>query len=169
MLNRHMFLVASVKMTPERSPADLEVRPIIGNQEWEIALRNQHRSLTDDNDTVAFRRFQTAQLVRYRKMVEAGFGFWLGAFLAGRLVANMGIFGNRGLARCQAVTTDPDFRRRGIAEAMVRRACILAQESLGAETIVIMTEEESPARRLYERLGFQPVEHAPSLARAHSE
>lgn len=168
-LSRDVFLFSSGAQgqdgaTSERAISDVEVRPVDGDQEWEMALQNQHRCL-GDNDTPEFRKFQADQMMRYRKMVAASFGFWVGAFVGGRLVADMGIFGNRSLARCQAIGTDPDFRGRGIAAMMIRGACKLAREALAANTIVIMTGEEHPARRLYERLGFMAAEHGASLAR----
>lgn len=165
-LTRNIYLVADGEMPPSPPPQGVEVRQISGGREWEMALRNQHDCLEGANDTEAFRAFQTVQMARYRKMTEAGFGLWLGAFLGGRLVGDMGVFGEGGLARCQSVGVAPGYRRRGIAAALVGRACVLARQALAAERVVIMTGEEHPARRIYERIGFVPVEHAPSLARA---
>jgi GNAT superfamily N-acetyltransferase len=167
-LTREVFLFSAGSDAAEaasaRAVSGVELRPIDGDREWDMALQNQHRCL-GNNDTPEFRRFQADQMARYRKMVAAHFGFWLGAFMGGRLVADMGIFGNRGIARCQTIGTDPDFRGRGIAGAMIAGACRLAGQRLAANTVVIMTWEQHPARRLYERLGFVAAEHGSSLAR----
>lgn len=168
-LTHSLFFAIRGKTLPKDKPPKVEIRPISSNEEWEMALRNQHRCLAGTNDTPAFREFQSAQMIRYRNMTLANFGYWLGAFVDGELVGNMGVFGKTGLARCQAVAVDPNCRRRGIGEAMVRSACILAQESLGAETVVIMTGDHNPARRIYERIGFVLIEQAPSVARSERD
>ena len=168
-LTRNIFFVLRGKMLLKDKPPDVEIRAISSDAEWEMALRNQHRCLEGANDTPAFRGFQSLQMIRYRNMTLANFGYWLGAFIDGELVGDMGIFGKSGLARCQAVAVDPNYRRRGIGGAMVRSACILAQDSLRAETVVIMTGEDNPARRIYERIGFVPIEQASSVARSERD
>jgi ribosomal protein S18 acetylase RimI-like enzyme len=54
------------------------------------------------------------------------------------------------------IVTMPYARRRGYADAMVRR---IATESFaaGARTVVLMTDPGGDARRIYERIGFDPV------------
>jgi ribosomal protein S18 acetylase RimI-like enzyme len=163
----NVYLAASIgALRGEPEPAGIRIRTLQSDADWAAALANQRACLGPEQDTPVFRAFQVDQMHRYRRMAAAGFGVWLGAFAADRLVADMGVFGTDGLGRCQAVATASDFRRRGIASGLIRRAAREAGERLAAGTIVIMTGEDHPARRLYERIGFRPVEIAASVARS---
>jgi ribosomal protein S18 acetylase RimI-like enzyme len=92
-------------------------------------------------------------------MVSAGLGAWFGTFVGDRLVGDLGIFCSGELARYQSVQTHPDFRRRGIAGALVYQAAIYALEDHNLETLVIVAEADSPAQRLYQSIGFQFTEY----------
>jgi GNAT superfamily N-acetyltransferase len=80
-----------------------------------------------------------------------------GAFLGGRLV---------GVARAQVVLpeiwfvtgvfTAPSARNRGIG-GDVTAALSAAAEGSGARTALVVREDNGPARRAYERIGFRPV------------
>lgn len=50
----------------------------------------------------------------------------------------------------------PAYRGLGIGRALLRR--VLAEAAAGGRTASIHVEVHNPARRLYERLGFRPVE-----------
>jgi ribosomal protein S18 acetylase RimI-like enzyme len=52
------------------------------------------------------------------------------------------------------VVTMPEFRGRGVATATVGRA-IEASRASGDNALFLLTEEDNPARRLYERIGFR--------------
>ena len=49
----------------------------------------------------------------------------------------------------------PEFRRRGVAEALVG-VCLERSTELGCSAVVLCSlEEQAPAHRIYERLGFR--------------
>ncbi len=49
----------------------------------------------------------------------------------------------------------PEFRRRGVAEALVC-VCLERSTELGCSAVVLCSlEEQAPAHRIYERLGFR--------------
>jgi ribosomal protein S18 acetylase RimI-like enzyme len=73
----------------------------------------------------------------------------------GRPVGSSGLMLGAGLAGIYNVSTVPERRGRGIASAMTSRALELAR-GLGYGKAVLGAED-SGARRLYERMGFQPV------------
>lgn len=54
----------------------------------------------------------------------------------------------------------PEFRRRGIASALLDRA-VSEAKSLGCERILLHSSEEG--RRIYEKCGFEPSETAMAL------
>jgi GNAT superfamily N-acetyltransferase len=54
------------------------------------------------------------------------------------------------------VVTMPFARGRGYADAIVRRIAAEASAA-GARTVILTTEPDGRARRIYERIGFEPV------------
>ena len=58
-------------------------------------------------------------------------------------------------ARLDSVGTLPEFRRRGVASALVRRA-IADAENGGVRVLYLFTEAGSDAERLYRKCGFIP-------------
>ena len=49
----------------------------------------------------------------------------------------------------------PEFRGRGVGEALLRE--LIAEAEISGRSLTIHVEQGNPARRLYERLGFVPV------------
>jgi GNAT superfamily N-acetyltransferase len=80
---------------------------------------------------------------------------WFGAFVEGRLRASLGLVSDgRGLVRYQEVQTRPDFRRRGLARALVATAGRYGLHELGARRLVIVADPGCHAIKLYRSLGF---------------
>ena len=95
-----------------------------------------------------------------RRVVEGGAGVWVGSFDDGRLVSQLGLLrAGRGLARYQDVETHPDFRRRGLAGALVGFAGELMLTSPDVSTLVMVADPDDDAFRLYRSLGFAETEH----------
>lgn len=55
------------------------------------------------------------------------------------------------------VVVDPDQRRRGLARALLRATLAALRASDGRSPRLVVTTSNARARRLYERLGFEPV------------
>ena len=163
-----VFLAAHRTHPAERTHAEVEVRPLATDDEWSGALAVQHATADPPASVslASFQAFQSRNHDRYRAMAAAGFGHGYGAFLDGRVVASMGVFGHAGDdARCQAVATDPEFQRRGIGAALVHGACEHARRALGCERILIQPEPGGAAQRLYESIGFALIEKVTALVR----
>jgi len=103
--------------------------------------------------------FVTAQAAAQRRLVDAGYGAWWGAFEGGRLLASMGLFtASPGLARFQSVKTHPDARGRGLAGTLVHRVSRYGLEELGAQTLVMVADPDYLAIRIYRSVGFTDTE-----------
>jgi GNAT superfamily N-acetyltransferase len=148
---------------PFKSAAGVVIRPLDSEAGWQQAVENQVACRDSEFSEPGYRLFRQRQMDRYRAMADAGLGAWFGAFAEGWLVADLGIFHSAQLGRYQSVQTHPDYRRRGIAGRLVYESAKYAFTHFGIDTLVIMTEAESPAERLYKSLGFQPVEHQVGL------
>jgi len=103
--------------------------------------------------------FVTARAEAERRLVDAGYGAWWGAFEDGRLSASMGLFtASPGLARFQNVKTHPDARGRGLAGTLVHRVSRYGFDELGARTLVMVADPDYLAIRIYRSVGFADTE-----------
>ena len=97
---------------------------------------------------------------------EEGTGAWFGAFVGGRLVAQLGLFdAGDGYARYQHVETDPAARRQGLAGTLVWHAGRYGREVLHARTLVIVADPADVAIRVYCACGLTDRESQFSFAR----
>lgn len=144
-------------LTP-KSSSGVTLRPLLSEDDWNQSIENQVICREPRFSESAYRIFRQRQVKRYRAMVAHGLGAWFGAFSGSRLVADLGIFCDGELGRYQAVQTHPEFRRRGIAGALVYKAAFYALDHFNLETLVIVAEADSPAEHLYRSLGFQITE-----------
>jgi ribosomal protein S18 acetylase RimI-like enzyme len=102
----------------------------------------------------------------YRRLQDEGHGFWLGGWVGGRLVADLGLFARDGLARYQHVETHPAFRRQGIARRMVHEAAVRGAAAYGIDTFVIVADPDYHAIELYRSLGFEGTEDMVGVERS---
>jgi len=86
---------------------------------------------------------------------------WFGVRLDGRVVGMGSVQVRAGIGYVDDVLTMPEFRRRGVASAVVRR---LVHEALGAGArhVLLLTDRPDPVR-LYRALGFEEVGRVASV------
>lgn len=161
-------LTAEEMPAPGRPAPGVDVRPLSGDDDWAQAGRIRLACDHGDPTDAAHREFVQARQEEYRRLCEAGYGAWFGAFVDGRMAAGAGLFtdGN-GLARFQNVETHPDFRRRGLATAVLRHAGHWGLTELRASTLVIVADPDHHAIGLYRELGFTEAERQVQLQRGH--
>lgn len=147
----------SVNPPPKLNP-EVEIRPLVEDWEWQLAIDNQVANRPEIHEEAGYRTFKENKFLRYQKMTAAGLGHWFGAFIDGKMVADLGIYREGDLARFQSVETLPEFRRRGICGTLVYYAARYAFEQMGVHTLVMLADEHYFAARIYESVGFQPTE-----------
>jgi ribosomal protein S18 acetylase RimI-like enzyme len=114
--------------------------------------------------------FVTQQAAAQRRLCDAGYGAWWGAFDGERLLSSMGLFtASPGLARFQSVKTHPDARGRGLAGTLVHRVSGYGFEELGARTLVMVADPEYLAIRIYRGVGFADSERQLQVERKPSD
>jgi ribosomal protein S18 acetylase RimI-like enzyme len=69
-------------------------------------------------------------------------------------MAKLGIFQHAGIARLQQVDTGKEFRRQGLATALVSFAIDHAINRLGTAGLALAADRDYYAIDLYRRLGF---------------
>ena len=80
-----------------------------------------------------------------------------GAFVRGRLAADLGVFLNDGLCRFNNVATHSDFRRQGLCTQLVYEVSRRILETPGM-TLVMEADANYHAAKIYESVGFKPQE-----------
>jgi len=84
-------------------------------------------------------------------------GEFFGVEVDGRLAAMGGVQTRLpGLVEIGSITTHPDYRRRGYATQVVA-ALVRHLRGQGEEVFLCLFQTNTPARRLYEKLGFEIV------------
>lgn len=152
------LLVATEVEMPAR-PSAAEIRPLSSDHDWhqrvELAM-----SLWAAEMGPSYEPFVRRATSAARALTETGAGRWYGAFVDGRLVADLGIFRTVDrLGRYQSVATHPDHRRRGLAGTLLHAAGRYAIDELGCRALVIVAEADGDAGRIYRRQGFRPAGH----------
>ncbi|MBZ4416673.1 GNAT family N-acetyltransferase [Myxococcus sp. RHSTA-1-4] len=158
-----VVLTAEAVQPPPRPLAGLDVRPLAGDADWAAAMENHRAERPPSVPPESYEPFIHRHLNRYREMTRTGRGTWFGAFLEGRLVGDLGIFVDEGVARFQEVGTHPEFRNRGVCGTLVHEASRHALARLGARVLVLVAEEGGPAERIYRSVGFRETERQRTL------
>ena len=140
---------------PPRPNAEATYRPLSSDDDWaqQVEVARAGEEIGYDLP------FVTAKTRAERRLVDAGYGAWWGAFDGDRLLASMGLFtASEGLARFQNVKTHPDARGRGLAGTLVHRVSCYGFEELGARTLVMVADPDYVAIRIYRSVGFADTE-----------
>jgi GNAT superfamily N-acetyltransferase len=162
-LNHDVVLTAQSLNLPPRLNTQVEIRPLHADWEWQAAIDTQVDCRPGAHTESGYREFKVRQFDRYRRMAEAGLGHWFGAFVGDRMVADLGIYCDREVARFQAVETIPEYQRQGICGTLVYTAGSFAFEQMGVRTLVMVADEFYHAARIYESVGFRPTEREAGL------
>jgi len=155
----NLTLLARAVVPPPKFNREIEVRRIETAEGWEAILAFKVRVRDPVFAEESYGPFKRRWLEVRRRLAAEGRGSWYGAFVGGRLVADLGLFRDGALGRFQDVATDPEFQRRGICGTLVHEVARRALEDEGAETLVMVADEGYHAARIYESVGFRQVEH----------
>jgi ribosomal protein S18 acetylase RimI-like enzyme len=162
----NVVLTASeVSLSP--TPSDVELRRLTTDDDWEQAIGLRLAVDEDEDEGNEHETFVRLKAAESRRLVEAGHGAYFGAVVGGSVRASLGIVTDgSGVARFQNVETHPDYRRRGLASALLGAAAAVARAELAATTLVIVADPEYVAIDLYRSLGFADSERQVQLERA---
>ncbi|MCG3769174.1 MAG: hypothetical protein JW384_00294 [Nitrosomonadaceae bacterium] len=157
---RRTVLAASAVVCPPSYNPNIEVRSLEGDSDWDQVLETQlESSISEGGHSPGHIQMTRTRVDGFRAMVEAGLGKWFGAFVGKQMAGGLGLFVKQGVGRFQEVVTRFEYRRQGICRSLVYRASIQAFAHMGAEKLVMVADDDYVAARIYEQVGFRPVEH----------
>lgn len=162
-LQESVVLASGAVHRPAKYNDEVVVRPLTEDWEWEQALHNQVECRDAIYGLDGYLVFKRNQMLRYQAMTHAGLGHWFGAFLDGKLVADLGVYASGKLGRFQSVGTHPDYRRQGICGTLVHQASLYALDFMQLETLVMVADEHYHAAKIYKSVGFEPRERQTGL------
>ena len=138
---------------PPHCNDEVQIQPASSDADWDDAL------LCESGFTAAAANPRiAARLASYRQMARNREGAWYNAYLNGHLVGGLGIYRVGRTGVIDSVSTHPEFRRRGVARTEVYHAARHARNNLAIAGLLLGCDEDSAAQRLYEALGFRPVQ-----------
>ena len=166
--DRSTVLVANAATPPPRPNEAAQFRMMDSDADWKAALGLQE-AVHPYGEPEGWDGFNGLRLLAMRQMQGRGFGAWFGAFLAGRMVSGLGVFGDgSGVVRFQSVDTHPEHRNKGLAGTLVYQASQYARQDLAAQTQVIVADQTGTAIRIYRSVGFRDAETQVQLQRRQS-
>jgi N-acetylglutamate synthase-like GNAT family acetyltransferase len=116
---------------------------------WEHENRHDH----PENEELV--RQLTEQNLRVAEAIEC---HYYARRLDGKIVSGCQLYSRGGTAQIEAVGTMAEYRNRGLASSVVRRAAAEAFAS-GHDLVWILADEEDWPKALYARLAFAPIGH----------
>jgi len=155
-IERSTVMVAPDVHQPPNPNLAASYRVLAGDDDWRQAA--ELRAMISTGEPGSEPAFLQARIDSERAMTEAGNGAWFGAFIDGRLLAQLGLITDGdGIARYQNVETHPAARSQGLAGTLVWRA---GQHGLGdgASTLVMVADPHDVAIRVYRSVGFADAE-----------
>lgn len=163
-VQREAVLTARAVHEPPHPNTAATCRTLAGDNDWQQAA--ELRAEVSEGGPSADPEFLAQRIAAERALTEAGHGSWFGAFLDGKLLAQLGLITDgSGIARYQTVETHPSARRQGLAGTLVWQAGLHGLGADGADTLVIVADPDEAAIRAYRSVGFADAETQIGLER----
>lgn len=147
-------------LAPQPSVRDtpgLVLRALALPDELELAVEAQVATREDSFEVEGYRAYRRAALQRVAAMQAAGTANWFGAVVGGVLAADCGLVHDGRLGRFQHVSTQAEWRRRGLCRALVWQVCHHAFHALGLQRLVMCADPHDVAIGIYRSVGFVQV------------
>lgn len=150
---KSIVLTATEKeiIAPKRENTQIKISRL-KKSDWQEVIRVQAAT------NPQYESFYAQQALDYQKMIGKGLGEWFGAYLNQELVGSLGVFKEGKLGRYQIVSTHPAYQRQGVCSTLVYKTAQYAFAKMGIEKLVMVADEDYHAARIYEAVGFNPIQ-----------
>lgn len=162
-VNAVLQMADAAQRVPPPAPkaAELVVRPIDWAREVEAIVDLQCTD-THGFEPAGYRRYRAKQLERYGALQRLGLAEWFGVWCEGVLAADCGLLRNAAApgapARFQRVAVHPQWRRRGLAGALVDAVTRHAFEHWQCGRVLMIADPDDVAIGIYRRQGYRELE-----------
>jgi len=151
----HMLLEDELRTRPREA----QLRPVESDEDWatlERLTRLDHEETCRRRRVPLYPEGVTREMVATRRAKAPSLRFWL-AREDGTDCAFLSAWpGIDGVGQVESLFTHPEFRRRGLATALICR-CVEDARERGAGPILIGAEPEDTPKAMYAALGFRPI------------
>jgi GNAT superfamily N-acetyltransferase len=155
---RHDLLVMLLdgELSGEARPCDMRLAAGAAGWEAYAALHDvdwqEYVERVDDPEDV----WNARAMVRSRRAKSPPVNYWL-AYVDGEPRAYCASWeGVDGVGQVDDLFTHPDYRRRGLATALIQH-CVADCREHGASAVVIVADPADTPRQMYATMGFRPV------------
>jgi GNAT superfamily N-acetyltransferase len=153
-------LVDAATLPPPKA-AELIVRPIDWANEVDAIITLECADV-HGFEPAGYRAYRERLFGHYRVLHAQGRAEWFGVWCDGVLAADCGLVRDHAspgaTARFQRVATHPDWRRRGLARALVHGAGRHALQVWQAAEVIMVADPDDIAIHLYRSLGWREFE-----------
>jgi ribosomal protein S18 acetylase RimI-like enzyme len=157
-VGRTLVMVHSGSAEEEPLPLVAEVDSESLLRFWELENREFH---PEDEDLV---RQLTEQNLRVERAIDCRY---FARRLDGQIVSACQLYSRGATAQIEAVGTLSEYRNRGLASSVVRRA-VWEASTTGHDLVWLLAEENDWPKALYAKLGFAPIGRFYSFSRKAS-
>lgn len=159
-----VVLTADVVSEPPRPNHTATYRPLADLDDWAASMALQ--MACNDRDLPGYDTYVADSADVRRQLVDDGHAVWVGAFLDGDLVAQMGLVDcGAETARYQHVETHPAMRGRGYAGTLLAATARFGAALWAPKTFVIVADPGYHAVEIYRRAGFRDTQVQTSVER----
>jgi GNAT superfamily N-acetyltransferase len=140
------------------SPPACDIRPLLTDANWETYWELMLQDWNEHNE----RRKRSVseeiarQMWRAKKRKQPPVQYWL-AYEGERAVAYFNSWeGVDGVGQVEDLFTHPEYRKRGIATALIHH-CVAQARAKGAGPVVIVADPTDTPKNIYVRMGWRPA------------
>jgi len=151
-----LLLLLEGELTSAAKPVD--IRQVEGEQDWERYAALHRLDWTETREKAGLEADQevAVALMTARRKKSPAARFWM-AYLDGEPRAYMYSWeGIGGAGQVEELFTQPEFRHRGLATALVHH-CVADVRKHGAGLVVIAADPTDTPKLMYKEMGFRPV------------
>ena len=128
---------------------EIVCKRMVTNDDWNKVLNFQLK-INESLSNKKSKSYIEKRILEFKMYTNNNFGYWYAAFINGEIVSDIGLYWNHEFARLHNLKTLNEYRRKGIAQTLIKFAIDDSQQML----FTLDAEEKGLAINMYKSLGF---------------